>query len=323
MERIWICDDLERCQRFWLDSFCEDSFFRLWEIRHSFQEAFGRTPCFVVSEDQCGVRGLLPLSRIDETGELAFFPGETWHGRTWLEQNRIVANSPRTFRALLEAVPAAAHLRYLDGDCMPPLYDRADADELGYLFRPSQYGYSFQSYLDSIPRKSLKPLLREPQALSARGVTFRYNVLRDVDEIYRMNLAAFGENSYFHDERFLGGFERMIAELHRIDALRVTTVLVAGTVAAIDVGAIWNDAYTVLAGATNRDFLGVAKLINFHHLEVACRERLDCVDFLCGDFGWKHRFRLQPRPLYQIRLNSGSVCEPSEVICDAGILGHV
>jgi len=70
--------------------------------------------------------------------------------------------------------------------------------------------------------------------------------------------------------------------------------------AAVDVGALWKNTYTVLAGGTDPDFPGIAKLINFHHIEWACRQHLAVVDFLCGDFNWKSRFRLSPRPLYKI-----------------------
>jgi len=55
-----------------------------------------------------------------------------------------------------------------------------------------------------------------------------------------------------------------------------------------------------VAGGTGGDFPGVAKLINFHHLEWACRQRLREVDFLCGEFNWKNRFHLTPRPLYKM-----------------------
>jgi CelD/BcsL family acetyltransferase involved in cellulose biosynthesis len=65
-------------------------------------------------------------------------------------------------------------------------------------------------------------------------------------------------------------------------------------------GAIWNNTYTVLAGGTDVEFPGVAKLINLHHIQWACRQRLACVDFLCGDFNWKSRFHLVPRPLYEL-----------------------
>ena len=96
----------------------------------------------------------------------------------------------------------------------------------------------------------------------------------------------------------------------------------AGAIAAVDVGAVWQNAYTVLAGGTNRAFPGVAKLINFHHLEVACHERFESVDFLCGDFGWKRRFRLVARPLYQITLTAGDVRGHCEMSCSTETLAN-
>jgi hypothetical protein len=323
MGSIRVYDDLEQCKLLWQRALRDDTVFRLWEIRNCFQETFSRTPCFIACEDADGLSGLLPLSRNDETDSFAFFPGETWNGKTWLERNRIIARSPHVFQALLEAVPAGAHIRYVEGDCIPPSCSEASLDEIGYLFLPGQHAFSFQAYLDGIPRKTLKRLLREPNMLRDAGATFRHNDRRDIDRLFRMNLDAFGENSYFHDERFLHGFERLIAELDRLGSLRVTTVLVAGEIAAVDVGAVWRNAYTVLAGGTNRNFPGTAKLINFHHLEVACRERFDSVDFLCGDFGWKQRFRLTARPLYQIKLASGDAQGHSERVCSAGILSNV
>ena len=323
MDSVWICDDLERCRSLWLEAFSEDSLFHLWEVRNCFQAAFRRTPCFIVCEDADGLAGLLPLSRIDETGRLAFFPGESWHAKTWLERNRVVARSAEVFAALLEAVPGDAHVRYLEGDCIYLSSTGASLDEIGYLFLPEQHAFCFQTYLDGLPRKTLKGLQREPNILRQRGVTFRYDCRRDIEQLFRMNLEAFGEHSYFDDERFLDGFERLLAELDRRGSLRVTTVLVDGEIAAIDVGGVWHNAYTVLAGGTNREFPGVAKLINFHHLEVACRERFDSVDFLCGDFGWKQRFRLVPRPLYQIELASGHAPEQCEIVSLTGMLDNV
>ncbi|HUS39128.1 MAG: GNAT family N-acetyltransferase [Pirellulales bacterium] len=323
MGSIRVCDDLEQCKLLWQEAVRDDTIFHLWETRNCFQDAFHRTPCFIVYEDADGLSGLLPLSRIDETGTLMYFPGETWHGKTWLEQNRIVARSPGVFQALVEAVPTGAHVRYLEGACVPSSFCRALVDEIGYQFLPQQHAFSFQTCLNGFPRKTLKRLQREPNSLLQRGVTFRYNVRRDIEQLIRMNFETFGEDSYFHDERFLHGFENLVAELDRRGSLRVTTILVAGTIAAVDVGALWNNAYTLLAGGTNRDFPGVAKLINFHHLEVACHERYDSVDFLCNDFGWKRRFRLAPRPLYQISVATGNVREHFEMASATGNLANV
>lgn len=95
--------------------------------------------------------------------------------------------------------------------------------------------------------------------------------------------------------------------------------------AAVDIGAVWNGIYTVVAGGACSDFPGVAKLINFHHLEWACGQQLREVDFLCGEFNWKNRFHLTPRPLYQMvkRVPVEAACahaaaHASELICVAG-----
>jgi hypothetical protein len=37
-----------------------------------------------------------------------------------------------------------------------------------------------------------------------------------------------------------------------------------------------------------------------HHITYACEQKLDSVDFLCGDFNWKTLFHLTPAPLYVI-----------------------
>ena len=97
-------------------------------------------------------------------------------------------------------------------------------------------------------------------------------------------------------------FKYLLELLKKKGWLRVTTILIGGELAAIDVGAVIDNKYTVLAGGTNPHFPGVAKLINFHHLKYACERRFDQIDFLCGDFGWKERFLLTPRPLYEFMI---------------------
>jgi CelD/BcsL family acetyltransferase involved in cellulose biosynthesis len=156
--------------------------------------------------------------------------------------------------------------------------------------------------MGAFPSKTRKKLTREIDRIAASGLEIRYDRLRDVQTMFRMNLESFGSGSYFSDGRFLRGFETILRRLHEKHMLRITTVLVGGKIAATDLGAVWEKTYTVLAGSTSPEFPGVAKVINFHHLERACRERIRSVDFLCGDFGWKNRFRLTPRPLYEITL---------------------
>jgi CelD/BcsL family acetyltransferase involved in cellulose biosynthesis len=177
-------------------------------------------------------------------------------------------------------------------------------DEMGYLFFPRRYNYSFDIYMQEFSGKSRKKIGRELAKLEALGLHYRHDCMEDLKHLFRLNQDAYGQRSYFSDCRFLKSFEHLLSLLREKGLLRVTTVVLGGKVAAVDVGAVLGDYYTVLAGGTHPDFPGVAKLINFHHLQWACHQGLEEVDFLSGDFGWKERFHLTPRPLYQLQLLS-------------------
>lgn len=301
MPNVKICRDIDEGRHVWQRCWPQKHLFDIWEVRNCFQKAFDRPPYFLIAESKGEIQGCLALSWNEETGCYGHFPGETWQQKTWLEQNRIIALNSNVLRALIRELPENTHIRYLTSESLL-LNDRAhEIDETGYLFFPERYNFSFQSYMDGFSGKSRKKLLQEVKKLESIGSEYRHNHWADVDAMFQMNLDAFGNNSFFSDPRFLRSFENLLSWLTAKNMLRVTTVLLGGKIAAIDIGALFNGTYTVLAGGTNPEFKGVAKMINFHHLEWACKERFSMVDFLCGDFGWKERFHLTPNPLYQIK----------------------
>jgi hypothetical protein len=275
-------------------------------VRKFFADSYRRKPYFLIAETRGKIEGLLALSRLEESQSFAHFPGETWEGKTWLEQNRIISTSPHVFDELLNSVPGPANLRYLTRDSVPIERTPVAVDEVGYLFFPGSYNFSFKNYMQEFSGKSRKKLTREIAKLENHGVAYRYDKVDDIDLLFRMNQESFGEKSYFKDSSFSGAFENLVAWLHQKKMLRITTLLLGNTVAAVDIGAVWNNTYTVLAGATNCDFRGVAKMINFHHLEWACLNNQKVVDFLCGNFGWKERFHLTARPLYEMNVLPGN-----------------
>jgi hypothetical protein len=307
MVKIHTVIDPETCQSLWESLWPKECLFDLWPVRNAFRLHYPHRPQFLVAEESGKAAGLLALSWIEEKQYYGHFPGELWQGKTWLEQNKIPAADPAVAEALLAHVPGAMHLRYLRRDALPESQAEAPVDETGYLFMPPQYDYSYEKYLEGFSGKSRKKLRREFAPLEAQGISYRLNCIADVKTLFQLNLLSFGDRSYFHDTRFLNAFESLVAWLEAQGMLRVTTVLIGGRVAAVDIGAVWNSAYTVLAGGTDPDFPGVAKLINFQHLEWACRERFEVVDFLCGDFGWKERFHLTPRPLYKLETSSALI----------------
>lgn len=315
MSTIRVCEDIADCTSVWGRLVPQTGLFDLWDVRACFQRHFRHRPYFLVAEGPNGPRGLLPLSYLDESESYGYFPGETWSGKTWLEQNRLYGDSAEICQELLDNCPPETHLRYLVPETLQTFPD-TDLDEVGYLFYPARYGFEMENYWQEFSGKGRKKLQREIDEISAPGLSVRENCFDDVQILLEMNLRAFGERSYFLDERFRGGFGSLMAMLHERGWLRITTVLLGGEVAAVDVGGVYNNAYTVLAGGTDGRFQGVAKVINLQHLAWACRQRLESVDFLCGSFGWKDRFHLTPRPLYQIKISAGQICHQAHAVAE-------
>jgi hypothetical protein len=300
MINIDVCNNLEKAKGLWQRYWPRDGLFDLWPVRACFQSQYHHKPHFLVASRDGKFCGMIALSWIEGENCFGHFPGEVWQGKTWLEQNKIVAADQETARALLAHIPAGASIRYLSVNDRIDLDSRATEDETGYLFFPQQYQYSFEAYWNSFSQKSRKKIRCEMERLKAGGVSYRYDHMPDIDWMFRLNLERYQDKSYFSDPRFLRAFESLAAWLQANNLLRVTTVLVGGQVAAVDMGAVWNRTYTLLSGGTHAGFPGVAKLINLHHLEWACAQEMTMVDFLCGEFNWKHRFHLTPCRLFQI-----------------------
>jgi hypothetical protein len=289
--------DLDECRQIWQRVMPADFITDLWEVRNCFQEHFRNRSNFIVAEDAGRISGLLPLSWIEASHCYGYFPGEIWHGKTWLEQNRICSRGDTQQSDLLAQCPSSYHLRYLLPNSSRS-YAEMTVDEIGYLFLPPNYDYEMQNYFREFSRKSIKQILREVAAIEALGVAYRYDESADFDLMVEMNISRFGVDSYFYDSRFRESFRSLANFLNAKEWLRFTTVLINGEPAAVDMGCIYRGVYTVMAGGTQSQYLGVAKLINLHHMQWACQQRLQRVDFLCGDFHWKKQFHLTPRPLF-------------------------
>jgi hypothetical protein len=302
-----IYEDPDQCRLLWEKLWPAKGLFDLWQVRSCFHDAFSRPLHFHVVEINQKPVGFLALCWDEAKQQYVQFPGETWQGKTWLEQNRIIAENPKVMEELLDSVPGPLHLRYLEWNSVLGLSNRLETDEIGYYFYPGLYDFSFENYMLSFSGKSRKKLKADLKKLQDRKVTFRYNQSKDIEHLFQMNQDSFGGNSYFSEARFYNSFENLALFLTRMGMMRITTVLIDGDIAAVDMGALYKNSYTLLAGGTNPLFPGVAKIINLHHMDWSCCQGIDTVDFLCGDFNWKERFHLTPRPLYKLKLNKSFI----------------
>jgi hypothetical protein len=300
MNYIQVVTDPAECRRVWERAIPPDTIYDLWDIRECFHRQFNRPFYFIVAERGNRISGLLPMVWIEESRCYGFFPGETWMGKTWLEQNRIIATSHSLLTKMMARVNGYGpdiHLRYLLPSKAIKTSD-GTIDERGYLFYPGEFSYNMDNYFRLFSHKSIKRILRDVGAIENRGLEYQYDNLDDIETMIRFNIERYGNASYFSDRRFADSFRELALLLYNRGWLRLTTLLIEGKPAAIDLGSVYNGAYTLLAGGTNADFPGIAKVINLHHMKWACEQRLGQVDFLCGEFSWKPMFHLTPRPLY-------------------------
>jgi hypothetical protein len=273
-----------------------------WEIRECFHRHYQRDFFFIVAEDDGNPVGLFPLCFVPEENSYVYFPGEVWHGKTWIEQNRLMARDQDVFDRMLEWMNEQGlsyHLRYLS----PSAYvcpERFPVDEIGYLFHAGNYQHDMDIYYSTFSRRSIKSIKKEVAAFEERGMQYRFDDPSDFDLLVKMNIERFGQDSYYADDRFTESFRDMMRLLQKRGWFRMVTVLIEGKPAATDIGSVYNNVYTLLAGGTSADFVGIAKVINLFHMKRACQEQFGEADFLCGDFSWKTMFHLTPRPLYLI-----------------------
>jgi hypothetical protein len=300
--------DIDECHRLWKHIMPTELVSDLWEVRVCFHSHYEHHPHFVVAEEGGNLAGFLPLSWNEETGQYNYFPGETWEGKTWLEQNRIIAADRHILGTMLANLDGPYHLRYLRSDDQWGIADER-VDEVGYLFIPETYGFDVNRYFEAFSHKTAKRLKKELAGWEQRSVEWRFDQPPDFEILCQMNRARFGRLSYFHDDRFLESFRSLMQFLQNQGWLRMVTVIVDGEPVAVDMGSLYNGMLTMLAGGTSEKFPGIAKLINMHHITYACEQKLDSVDFLCGDFNWKTLFHLTPAPLYVIEGEPESASE--------------
>lgn len=311
MLEIDIVRETSRCRELWEEFVMHTRIWDLWQIRSCFGERFEHPLFFVVARRNGEMCGFLPLVWLEREQRFVFYPGETWKGRTWLEHNQLIVDSPWTLEAMLEAVPGPLDLRYCLNSIETGGFNTL-FDETNYFLRTDDYGYSFENFIGSFSSKSRRRLAAVEEEFAGSGLEWRVNDFSDVKLLLDMNLDAFGTESYFSCDHFRNGFLDMVDFCKTHGLLRVTTALVGGKPAAVDVGVVYNSIYLVMAGGTLQEFPGIAKVINMRHIMTAFENRFAELDFMCGDFGWKERYHLVKRPMYRLNANSAAMAEAEE-----------
>jgi hypothetical protein len=205
---------------------------------------------------------------------------------------------PAFLSELIFSCPERTYLRYME---VPEefLLPDLEVDEIGYVLYPFILDCDVATYHKRFATKKLKGIMKVIRSLTDANGTFHFNRLEDFDVLVQMSLQNFGADSYLHDYRFRESFRDILNFFQRKGRLRMVSIEINGTVAAIDLGAVYQGTYALFLGGTHPGFPGIAKAMNMNHVQFACNEGLRKIDFLCGDFHWKKLWHLDPEPLYK------------------------
>jgi hypothetical protein len=315
MNRKRVISDPLACERLWKACIPAYSVSDLWEFRMCFQRHFHNHLSFLVLENSKGISGMLPLSHIQHLDTKSFFPGETWHDKTWIERTRIYAREPVIYEELFSLCQDRTFLRYMDiSDGNSP--DQIDLDEIGYVLYPALLDYDMANFRQRFSNKKFKSILKNINSIMEMGGRFHVNRLEDYDLLVKMSLEKFGEESYLCDDRFRESFRDVMNYLLDKGWLRMISLELEGEIAAVDLGAIYNRTYTVFLGGVFSGVPGIAKVMNMYHIDYALQNRLFKLDFLCGDFHWKKLWHLDQEPLY--KLITPDLEEKAGIVTDFG-----
>ena len=250
-------------------------------------------------EDKGNIYGVLPLSHINNLDIAAFFPGETWKNRSWLERTSIYAINQDILYGLLSDCCERTYLRYIECDS-EYLTDQMASDETGYVIYPGQIDYDKGNYRMRFSNKKFKGIMRDVNTIIDMGATFHLNRIEDFELLVEMSIERYGDDSYLQDTRFRKSFRDVIRFLYQKGYLRMVSLELDGRTMAVDVGAIYNSVYTIFLGGVFSRVPGLPKAMNMHHIDYALKNRIYKVDFLCGDFNWKKLWHLDEEPLFKL-----------------------
>ncbi len=250
--------DLETCRQLWNEFIPISVVSDMWDFRMCFHRQYGHRPCFMILEDAEGVSGMMPLSYIDSSNTIGFFPGEIWNEKTWLERTPFYVRDRGGLDELFYSCPEGTYLRYMEAP-QEPCSHLLTLDEVGYVLYPSQLDFNLESYSKRFSNKKFKAIIKVIDSIKEQGSRFYVNRLEDFDTLVNINIQNFGENSYLHDYRFRKSWQDVIHFLHKNGWLRMISLEIMGKTVAVDIGSLYNGVYTVYLGGASRDLPGCSK----------------------------------------------------------------
>jgi hypothetical protein len=302
---IRIEQDLARCKELWEIFSPKRTLWDIWGVAICFFDYSIHSPYFVVIVKDGKDVGLLPLWHDSSLDRHLIFGGEYMEDTGfWLD----VSFWSMLFKVLPEnTVLYTVEEKSVQRVCslFPDLQKRFSPEEFHYTLDLEKYDYQINTFLATFSRKHRKNFLYDITQFKKKGYVIELSSgLCEFEAFIEFNLNRFKEDSDFTDASVVRSMKKFLLYLQEQEMLQTILISKNNTICGVEFAAIFKETYYILNGGYAKDIPNIGKVLIMEHLENAQRLKMNKIDLLCGEGGWKDLWNFNKVQYYTFRKTS-------------------
>lgn len=284
-----VVTDLEEAKKWWEMFSPKLTVYDNWEFRASFHSHFSNPLHFIVGYENDAPVGLLPLQKHFEGQHLEFFGG------AYMEDNRIYLKPgyEQCSSEFFTNITIPAKLDFMLGT---DEYTKAlPVRDQKYVLMMTEYT-DFEGYrMNAFSSKSRGNYKKQLATINAAGITVVANRFEDINQMFALNIATFGDESTFHFPKRQDQL-RSILQLNETQS-HLLTFLKDSEIVGVSLMIQHGDYFAYLnAGSKAQEIPNLGTYIYFKNIELAFQLKAKVLDARAGSFNWKERLHFTPHP---------------------------
>ncbi|MBU1177983.1 GNAT family N-acetyltransferase [Patescibacteria group bacterium] len=268
-----------------------------WDFRYAFFAPSNFPLAFYAGYINNKLIGLLPLQYNNKNKFLEYFGGD------FMEYNHVLIDrnyqplAIKFYQHVLRQITEKIYLRdFMDGD--PILENYQPYDETYYLSLENYQDFEdfLQKKFSSKSRSNIRKKIRQ---LDKHQIEIIKDEPKDLELLFELNVKRFGSESSFKEEKQQEAFRNLL-QLPWEWSLQ--SFIVDGVKEAVSFSLLYKNIYTyIMAGSNIEKVPNLGSYVVVKALEEAWQKKATLFDAGRNDSGWKNRWHLDKKTLYNIR----------------------
>ena len=290
---------IKDCKSLWNEFSKNEYLTDNWEYRLCFHNAYKNTPYFIVGKTKGEIIGFVPLEYDEKRKSYIFFGGADWN-----EQMRFLIKDlykHQYLHTFIQQLPHQASLRFIHPEDARFIKEGVIQEEdFSYYLVPKDYDFDMETYLTTFSPRSRKNIRKALRRIGKLNFKIRKGRIKDFDRLINFNIQRYKKDSMFMDDRFTLAIKNLLMSKTSKFIITLVTVLIDNQVEAISLFAEYKRGLVYLEGSSDPSQSDVSRFLDYHIFEHAFKKKLDYIDALSGDCGWKERWRLKKKTLFKL-----------------------